>query len=347
MRLFDADKLAQVMTDELAGRGTDPDSVRHLVASLVQTSLRGVDSHGINLFPHYCRAVSAGRVNGRPRFSSEITGASTAVLDADHAFGHHAGAAAMEGAISLARESGMGAVSVRNSTHFGAAAYFALMAPEKDCLGFAFTNADALVKAFGARDPFFGTNPVCFTAPMEAEEPFCLDMATSLVSWNKINNYRREDREIPQGWAFDAEGNEVTDPHAARSLNPAGGYKGFGLGMMVDILCALLAGGRVSKDLMAMYEPPLDSRKRGISHFFLALDIARFTEPDLFRRSLSSLATRVRALTPLAGVDGIMVAGDPEKASCLRRRAEGIPVDGAKYAEFVQLNPAFAEVVAS
>ena len=345
MRHFDAKKLAVLMESELVARNVAPDSIRHVVASLIQTSLRGVDSHGINIFPHYCRAVAAGRVNARPNISVARTGSATAIVDADHAFGHHSGAIAMEEAVTLALESGMGAVSVRNSTHFGAAAYFGLMAPERNCLGFAFTNADALVKAFGAREAFFGTNPVCFTAPMESEGPFCLDMATSLVSWNKINNYRREDREIPPEWAFDSEGTSVTDPHIARSLNPAGGYKGFGLGMMVDILCATLAEGLASKDVKAMYAPPLDSSKRCISHFFMALDVSRFCKADFFRHSVQTMAERVRSLVPRDEGDEPMVAGDPEKRSFTRRSVEGIPVDDAKFAEFVALNQAFETVV--
>lgn len=347
MQRFNAGKLADLMRAELTDRNVNPESVRHVVASLIQTSLRGVDSHGINLFPHYCRAVSAGRINARPHIAVTVSGPSTAVVDADHAFGHHAGVVAMEQAIALARESGMGTVSVRNSTHFGAAAYFGLMAPGQDCLGFAFTNADALVKAFGARESFFGTNPICFTAPLETEEPFCLDMATSLVSWNKINNYRREGRQIPAYWAFDADGSSVTDPHAARSLNPVGGYKGVGLGMMVDILCATLAGGVISKDLKAMYAPPLDDSKRCLSHLFMALDISRFCEPSLFRQNLQSMVNRLRGLSPLDPRDEVMVAGDPEKKSFIRRRIEGIPVDEVKYVEYVELNPVFERAVVS
>jgi ureidoglycolate dehydrogenase (NAD+) len=340
MKYFDAEKLITLMETELAKRDVNPESTRHVVASLIQTSLRGVDSHGINLFPHYCQAAESGRVNVQPHIAITRTGPSTALAEADHAFGHHAGAVAMEQAIALAKENGMGAVSVRHSTHFGAAAYFALMAPEKNCLGFAFTNADALVKAFGARNAFFGTNPICFTAPLEREEPFCLDMATSLVSWNKINNYRREGRDIPSNWAFNEEGVSVIDPHQACTLNPAGEYKGFGLGMMVDILCALLASGPISKDLKAMYARPLDSSKRCISHFFMALDISRFSEPSQFRRSLQDMVDRIRALPPMNGEE-VMVAGDPEKKFFSRRSAEGIPVDDVKLAEFLALSPAF------
>jgi ureidoglycolate dehydrogenase (NAD+) len=347
MRYFEAKALAGLMEGELARRDVAPESIRHVVASLIQTSLRGTDSHGINLFPHYCRAVEAGRINARPSLVVNRTGTSVAVVDADHGFGHHCGAVAMELAIVLAKESGMAAVNVRNSTHFGAASYFGLMAPEHDCIGFAFTNADALVQAFGSPEAFFGTNPVCFTAPMEKEGPFCLDMATSLVSWNKINNYRRENMDIPGDWAFDAEGNSVEDPHRARCLNPIGGYKGFGLGMMVDILCSTLAGGINSKDMMAMYAPPLDSSKRCVSHFFMAFDISRFIDPLMFSRSLQLMAELIRALPKQDPQADVMVAGDPEKLAFLQRSAQGIPVDEAKFSEFLDLNPSFSTAVLS
>ena len=142
-----------------------------MVASLIQTSLRGVDSHGIQLFPHYLRAVASGRVNAKPVLSVVKTGSSSATLDAMDWFGHHAGAVAIDAAVELAKASGVGAASVGQSTHFGAAAYFALRAANAGCIGFSFTNADALVKAFNASKPVFGTNPVCFTAPLRTEDP--------------------------------------------------------------------------------------------------------------------------------------------------------------------------------
>ena len=345
MPRFDARQLEALLLQELIRHGAVAESGRHVAASTVQTSLRGIDSHGINLIPHYCRAVAAGRVNGAPAMTVETMAPSVAILDADHGFGHHAGAVAIENAIQLANETGIGAVSVRNSTHFGAAAYFALMAAERNCLGFAFTNADALVKAFGAREAFCGTNPVCFTAPLLDEGPFCLDMATSLVSWNKINNYRRENMALPEGWAFDEDGIGVTDPHAARTLNPAGEYKGFGLGMMVDILCALLASGPISREIPAMYAPPVDASKRYLSHFFMAVDVARFVDPLVFRRRLQEMVDAVRKLSPLDPVQGVMAAGDPEKKTFAERSRLGIPVDEAKYEEFLSISPLFAEAV--
>lgn len=344
MKLINSNILEKLMGNDLAEIGVCDDSVKHVTKCLIQTSLRGVDSHGINLFPHYCRVAKIGRVNKNPQFKFTKSASSAGVLDADHGFGHHSGASAMQHAISMAKNSGIGSVGVTNSTHFSAAAYYGLIAAEHDCLGFAFTNADALVKATGAREAFFGTNPICFTAPMLREEPFCLDMATSQVSWNKIMNYRRINHNIPEQWAFDSSGKATTDPHDATSLSPTGDYKGFGLGFMVDILCATLLGGVQGKDLIPMYREPVDATKRGIGHFFMAIDISKFTETSRFKDNLQNMVDRVRCL---AAIDGMtpMVPGDPEKIVSVVRKESGIPIDEFKFEEFLKINSHYADAV--
>ncbi len=331
---IDANELRPLLVARLRALDVDPVAIDHVVDSLLQTSLRGVDSHGIQLFPHYVRAVAAGRVIARPAPVLERTAASTARLDANHAFGHHAGALAIDAAVGLARETGLGAVSVRDSTHFGAAAYFALRAADAGMIGFSFTNADALVKAFNAREPVFGTNPVCFAAPLRDEGPLCLDMATSLVSWNKVRNSRVSGAALGADWAFDRAGRPTTDADAAASLNPAGGYKGYGLGMMVEVLCGLLADGPAAKELLPMFTSPIEVR-RHLSHFFLALDIERFVPGDRFRARLQGLVDGIRAMEPMQS--SVMVPGDPEKRAARERARDGIPAAQA-------LLDAFAEV---
>ena len=331
---IDADRLRPLLHARLRALDVDPAGAGHLVDSLLQTSLRGVDSHGIPLFPHYVRAVAAGRVRARPQPQLTRIAPATARLDADHAFGHHAGALAIDAAIEIARETGLGAVSVRDSTHFGAAAYFALRAADAGMIGLSFTNADALVKAFNAREPVFGTNPVCFAAPLRDEGPLCLDMATSLVSWNKVRNARVSGTALGVDWAFDGAGQPTTDPQAAASLNPAGGYKGYGLGMMVEVLCGLLADGPVARELLGMYTAPIEARRR-LSHFFLALDIERFVPGERFRARLQGLVEAIRALEPVQA--SVMVPGDPEKRAAVERARDGIPAGQA-------LLDAFAEV---
>ena len=326
----------------LRAAGGDEVSVNHVVDSLVQTSLRGVDSHGIQLFPHYVRAVRAGRINAAPKISIKATGASTALLDADHAFGHRSGADAIDHAVELASGTGVGVVSVRQSTHFGAAAYFALRAAEKGFIGFAFTNADSLVKAFNARTAVFGTNPICFTAPLQDEEPLCLDMATSVISWNKVRVRHASGLQLQPDWAYNAEGMPTTDPAVARSLSPTGGYKGFGLGMMVEVLCGLLAGGPIGTEILAMYGAPIEAR-RSISHFFMALDVNRFVDAASFRGRLQSLVDQIRSMAALN--DTVMVPGDPEKRTFLERTANGIPVPKAVFASMCEVTEDFRAAV--
>lgn len=331
---LDPDRLRSLLHARLRALDVDPAGAGHVVDSLLQTSLRGVDSHGIQLFPHYVRAVAAGRICARPQPQFTRTAAATARLDANHAFGHHAGALAIDAAVDIARETGLGAVSVRDSTHFGAAAYFALRAADAGMIGFSFTNADALVKAFNARESVFGTNPVCFAAPLRDEGPLCLDMATSLVSWNKVRNSRVSGTALGADWAFDSAGRPTTDPHAAASLNPAGGYKGYGLGMMVEVLCGLLADGPAARELLGMFSAPIEAR-RHLSHFFLALDIERFVPGDRFRSRLQGLVDSIRAMEPMQA--SVMVPGDPEKRAAIERGRDGIPAAQA-------LLDAFAEV---
>jgi LDH2 family malate/lactate/ureidoglycolate dehydrogenase len=310
--------------------------------SLLQTSLRGVDSHGIQLFPHYVRAARAGRINVDPHMTIKSSGASTAILDADHAFGHRAGADAIDYAVDLASKSGIGIVSVRQSSHFGAAAYFALRAASRGFIGLAFTNADSLVKAFNARKAVFGTNPICFTAPLRNEGPLCLDMATSVVSWNKVRVRHASGLQLLPDWAYDAEGMPTTDPAAARSLSPSGGYKGYGLGMMVEILCGLLAGGPIGAEILTMYGAPIEAR-RSISHFLMAIDIGRFVDPESFRGRLQSLVDQIRSMPAVA--DSVMVPGDPEKRSFLERSAGGIPVPPAVFDSLCEVSQDFRSAV--
>ena len=291
--------------------GVNETSAKLAAESMVQTSLRGVDSHGINLFPHYFRSFQSGRLNKNPDFKFYQTKGSTALLDADHALGHHSGIVAMDKCIEMAEKNGIGACTVANSSHYGASSFFGLHAAKKGYIGMSFTNADALVKSHNGKKSFFGTNPICFCAPLDGEEPLCLDMATSLVSWNKIKNYRRADESIERHWAFDDNGNPVTNPHQATSLSPAGDYKGFGLGMMVEILCAMLSGSVMAKDMLAMFTSPPEAQRQ-VSHFFMAFDINSFSSEDLFKSNLTNMVQRLRQESTI-GEDSVMAPGDPEK----------------------------------
>lgn len=344
MILLESSILKGLMSETLREQGACEDACYHMPESLVQTSLRGVDSHGINLFPHYMRALKSGRINRQPDIKIIKEAESTAQLDADSAYGHHAGSVAVKIALEKALRTGIGAVNVKNSSHFGAAAYFALQASEKDFIGLSFTNADSLVKAFGSTEKFFGTNPICFSAPMQDESPFCLDMATSLVAWNKIENHKRLNKPLPLGWGFDEKGETVENPHLAKSLSPIGLYKGYGLAMVVEIICAILAEGPVAKELKTMYWHPIEER-RYLSHFFCVIDINKFLPVEAFKKRLQSMADEIRALPADKHSEKVMIPGDPEKEKFKERILSGIPVDEIKFEEFIQISENFKKVV--
>ncbi|MAE08887.1 MAG: hypothetical protein CL661_09035 [Bacteroidetes bacterium] len=340
MLRFDSQMLKEKMVDVLSTEGLNDVSIKHLTDSMISTSLRGTDSHGINLFPHYINAIRSGRISKKPAFNFAKGSNTTVILDADHAIGHHSSYVAMEYAVGLAKEHGMGSVAIKNSTHCGAVAYFGLLAAEQDCIGFAFTNADDLVKASNGRDSFFGTNPICFTAPLLDEAPLCHDMATSLVSWNKIRNHCMEDRAIPDHWAFNKNGDNVTNPHDARSLAPIGDYKGFGLGMMVDVLTSLLSNSPISKDIKPMFTSEI-SEKRFIGQYVMVIDISKYIDIQLFKQSLQSMVDRIRVVEPLDN-NPVMVPGDPEKLSTVERIQNGIPIDEFRYKEYLEISNLFS-----
>ena len=300
------------ITTYLKNAGVSNEILEPVAKGLVWTSMRGIDSHGIRLLPHYLKAVKNGRINIKPDMKFIQTAPSTGLLDADDTFGHTAGMEAMKYAVELANESGIGAVSVYNSSHCGALSYFAHEAAKNNMIGFAFTHATARIKSPGSSRPFFGNNPMCMVAPMLNEEPFCYDAATSAITFNAVKAAAAEGNELDYGLVADINGEVTTDPSKAEQLLPIGDYKGFGLSMVVDILCALLSGMPSGNNVSQMFGDSMD-KKRKLGHFFCALRIDAFKDITSFKSELKELADRVRNEPTIDSLKKVMVPGDPEK----------------------------------
>lgn len=303
--------------------------------AICTASLRGTDSHGLRLLPHYIAALRSGRIEAGAEFEYEQTFPALGRLDACHGLAHAAVAVAMEHAIDLARNAGAGFVAVRNSNHCGAMAWYAMRACARNMIGLAFTNATAKVQVFSAAMPFFGINPICIAAPMADEEPFCYDAAPTVMSNNKVKMYKEAGDHLPPDVAADATGKMTLDPNLARMLIPLGGaqagYKGFGMSMVVDILCSLLSGMPNGRDVSAMY--PMDGGKledkRYLGQFVGAIRIDAFEDPGAFKRRLQDTANSVRALPASEHATlPVMIPGDPEKRVAAERMKSGIPVSG-------------------
>ncbi|MCM8790602.1 MAG: Ldh family oxidoreductase [Candidatus Omnitrophica bacterium] len=331
-----AKSLHDFMMNIMLKAGVRRDVAFYVTDGLVQTSLRGVDSHGLRLFPHYLKGVKGGRINPDPKYVFKRTSASTGKLDADHTFGHAAGMEAVRKAIELAKEAGTGHVAVYNSSHFGAAAYYALEIAKHDMIGFSFTNTDALIKPHGGKEPFLGNNPIAFTVPCEDEEPLCLDMATSVVTFNKIRQLRDSGLEAPPGVGADRNGVETTDPHKITTLLPIGGYKGYGLSLMIEVLCSLLTGMPYGPNIPKMFEAPM-SQHRMLGHFMIAVRIDCFQPVSAFKKRMSLLMNDLRSSPAIDKHNPVMVSGDPEKKKRSEREKAGIPLTKIEYEALIAL----------
>ncbi len=311
--------------EALSSAGFDSLSARTTAEGLVSASLRGVDSHGIRLLPHYIKAVKAGRLTKQPQFTFNQTGQSTGTLNADDALGFPAGVTAINHAMAMAKETGIGGVTVYNSSHCGMLAYYAIEAAKQGFFALVFTNTTPRLIPTNSRRPFLGTNPFCYAFPVEGEEPICYDAATTQITGNKIQLYRQLGLTLPDGVATDSEGNITTDSQVAEFLMPFGDYKGFGIAMLIDILCGVLCGMPSGNNVSAMYGKDI-SQKRALGQFYLLLDISKFRPAQAFAADLKEEITRLRNLPALPG-KSVMAPGDPEKIIEATRAAEGIPLE--------------------
>jgi ureidoglycolate dehydrogenase (NAD+) len=329
LRTLPAATLAGRMRGALHRRGLPDEHAAYVVDGLIEASLRGIDTHGVRLFPTYLAELDGGRSAARPelRWSGRLSGERAArTLDAGNALGLVAGRVAADEAVRIARELGVGAVSVRNSNHFGAASVYTLAMARQGVLGLAFTNSDALVAPHGGTRPAFGTNPIAMAAQGAGEDLFCADFATSQVSYSKVRHQRAHGLPLEPGWVV--EGEETV-------LKPLGGHKGQCLGMMVEILCALLAGMPLDAELSHLYSPPFDEPRR-VAHLFIALEVSAFRQPAAFREDLSRLLGEVRA-EPSADGSRVVAPGDLETAAAAGRLREGIPLTDEEWSFFETL----------
>ena len=329
-----ADKLRSFIKNILLKTKVNEDVAGYVAEGLVQTSLRGVDSHGIRLFPHYLEGVKKGRINPNPKYKFERTTPSTGMFDADHTFGHAAGMEAAKKAVELANEAGTGHIAVYNSSHFGAAAYYALEIAKHDMIGMSFTNTDALVKTYAGKRAFLGNNPFCAVVPLADEEPFCLDMATSIITFNKVKQHRENNLPLPDKVAADSNGYETTNAEGATTLLPIGKYKGYGLSMFIEILCSLFTGMPYGPHIPKMFEAPM-TEKRYLGHFIIAMRIDCFQDKDTFKERMSLMVSEIRNEPAMDKDIPIQVPGEPEKAIAKKRGMIGIPIENKLMKEFV------------
>lgn len=310
--------------------------------SLIDASLRGIDTHGVHLIGTYLQELDGGRAKRQPQFAVQGGLPAVGVFDADHALGVVGAAAAMREVMARARQFGIAALAVRNSNHFGRADYFARMASARGQIGLVFSNSDALVIPVGGIEPLNGTNPLAMAAPGMDDDGFFLDMATSQTAYSRVLLALQSGQPLEPGLAANELGLDAAAGGGVATLQPLGGIKGQGLGTMIQILCALLSTMPLDAELSHLYCPPYD-RPRLISHFLIAIEIGAFVDLELFRTRLTELLNRFRD-SPPAGESAVMVAGDFERRAVRIRQREGIPISAADFALIAAYMPDTAAV---
>jgi LDH2 family malate/lactate/ureidoglycolate dehydrogenase len=323
-----ADELRKFAAAALIAAGTDSEPASSVADALVETSLRGVDSHGIRLLLHYVKVVQSGRINPTPQIRFTRSAPAAGIVDADHGFGHYASFFAIEHGITLARENGLAGISVINSSHFGAAGCYALRAAEEGFLAISLCNSDAFVLPHGGVRPFNGTNPIAFAAPVPNSRPLLVDMASSVVPWNRVQDLMNEGRRLPRDVAVDGAGDVTIDPSKSAALLPLGGvrfgYKGAALASMIEVLASVMTGMPYCALIPGMGGPDFTTRRK-LGHYFIVIDARKYVSEEVYKTSMREYLRDLRS-QPNKGHGRVLAPGDREWAVADDRTRLGIPI---------------------
>lgn len=334
-RLVDHLELYSFCIQVLTATGFNDTDAHTVAESLTHANLSGWDSHGVARLPHYLRRIEQGSIRTRPDMHLERLAPAAARLDGGHGIGHVVMTKAADDAVEQAAESGASWVSVCNSSHCGTLSYMGRRIVQAGMIGVVFTHVDPMVVPFGASQPFCGTNPICLAAPGSGGRVLCLDMATSVTPWNSIENAATEGVPIPAGWAVDLDGNETLDPKQVVGLNPMAGYKGSGLGLMIDVLCSMLSDSPFGPDIPKMYGNLGEHRRLG--GLVGAIDIRRFVPLDRFQQRIDDMLERWGALRPAKPGGRVLYPGEPGEINRQHRLAEGLPLGLQLIEDFNQI----------
>jgi ureidoglycolate dehydrogenase (NAD+) len=310
--------------------GVNAADAERVAGALVQTSLWGIDSHGVARLTHYLARIQAGSIKANPSITTERSGPCTIQMDGDHGLGIVVCFAATESALTMARENGVGVVGIAESSHCGAIGLYTREIARAGLIGIAATHADSIVTPHGGMHKYLGTNPLAIAFPRAGHEPVCLDMATSSIPWNRVMNARRENQLLPADVAVDDAGKFTRDAHAAAALLPLGGegygHKGYALAMMIELLCGPLNGMPYANHVPPMFGDL--TKQRHLGSLVIAIDPQRFAGGPTLAATVDAF---VREAKQQPG--DVKYPSEPEYLREQERRQNGIPVEPGLLAE--------------
>lgn len=310
--------------------GLTPEDAGISADNLVDADLTGVHSHGVMRIPWYAGGIMKGAINLRPNIQRLRRRRCSGLLDGDNGMGQVVAYRAMEWAIEMAQAEGVGTVAVNHSNHFGAAALFARMALKHDFIGIAMTNSGPLMAPWGGKERMLGNHPIAFAIPAGEELPVVLDIATSVAAFGKIQLAAMKGELIPDDWAMDKEGRPTTDANTALQglVSPLGGYKGYGLSLVVGVLSAVLSGAAFGWEMLKV---PGQQMMQGVNvgHFLMAVDVENYIDRNEFKGHMDDIIRHLKNCPRIEGVERIYLPGEPELLKEQQYRSEGVPVSGA------------------
>lgn len=339
--LISEQKEKDLIVDILKKVDVARDDAEKVANVLVAADLRGIKSHGIARLPIYVKRLQGGIINKNPEITEAKKNKGVALIDGDNALGQVSSYAAMEKCIDLAKEHGISIVGLKNSNHFGIAAYYSMMAAEEDLIGFVASNTSPLMAPFGGKEAMLGTNPFTVSVPADKEANIILDMATSLVPRGRIEVSERNDESIPIGWGLDVDGNPTEDPAEVLkgTLLPVGGPKGYGMAIIVDILSGLMTGSTYLDQVGSLFGD--QDRKQDLGIIMVAIDPSKFMEIDKFKGNIDQYINSVRNSEKAPGNDRIYMPGEIEYNNTLRNKESGITLESALSKEIRELADSF------
>lgn len=316
-----------------------PNTAQLIAHTLVAASLRGVDSHGMQLIPFYASQLEEGRVDPKATGRVVSENGSILVYDGQNGLGQAVANICCLHTVRLAGRYGLGLAVARESNHFGAAAWWAQQISRAGFIGLVMCNASPAVAPWQGKEPRWGTNPICMAIPGGGREGegWLLDMATTTVAMGKIYKAHLAGQpDIPSGWAMDANGLPTNSTADALSglLAPLGGYKGSGLAMMVEMMCGVFSGGAMSTELGGLR---IKDRPFRVSQFYLAIDPQRGIGREEFVARAKRFVEQVKSTPAAPGYDEVMVAGDPEWRAEAERLRSGVPVGAGLWKSLTEL----------
>lgn len=339
MRLVACADLERFTQQVLESSGLNGADAATVAECLICANLSGFDTHGVIRLGHYVRRLGNGTLNPRPRVSFTRVAAAAGLIEGDNGLGHVVTREACLRAAEMAREAGVAAVSIRNSSHFGMAGYYILELVRDGLAAMLTTATDAFLVPHGGSRPFFGTNPLAIGFPAP-DIPVVLDMATTSIPYGKLALAQKEGRKVPSDWGVDEQGRPCDDPSRIRGLHPIAGPKGSGLAMVIDVLSNLLSGMAFGPHIVGMYGDM--DRPRGLGHFLTVWDVGRYQPLETFTARMGELIDELRHVPPAAGHERVYYPGEIEGLTRRKRRSEGIPIEPGLSAELVELARAHA-----